>query len=94
MSVYLTDVSEKVCVKRLAAIISGNNNLFVVSGGPVEIVEIIGIVRTVIQDKSCVVGYNFDPTLPATDTAFASTGLEIRTDAADTLYTWSGVECI
>lgn len=92
-SIFKTDVSEKVCVKRLTTIMSGNNNLFVVSGGPVIITELCGYVKTEIEGKSCLIKYNFDPTVPATDTPFAASGaaLEINGDAVGAIYTWSGV---
>lgn len=79
--------------KTLTTIMSGNNNLFTVSGGPVKILEIVAYVSTVIEGKSCLINYNIDPTTPATDTAFATDGtaLEINGDAAGTLYTWGGV---
>jgi len=86
--------SGEYCVsKALATIANGNNNLFTVSGGPVKIIEIVGYVTAEIEGKSCLINYNFDPTNPATDTVFATTGtaLEINADAIGTLYTWDGV---
>ena len=81
------------CVsKTLTTIANGNNDLFVVSG-TCKIVEIVGIVSTEIEAKSCLINYNMDPTSPAGDTAFATDGtaLEINADAVGTLYTWDGV---
>ena len=81
------------CVsKTLTTIANGNNNLFVVTG-TVKIVELVGIVSTQIEGKSCLINYNMDPTSPAGDTAFATDGtaLEINADAVGTLYTWDGV---
>jgi hypothetical protein len=86
--------SGEYCVsKALATIVNGNNNLFTVAGGPVKIIEIVGYVTAEIEGKSCLINYNFDPTNPATDTVFATTGtaLEINADAIGTLYTWNGV---
>jgi hypothetical protein len=86
--------AKEMCItKTLTTIMNGNNDLFVVAGGPVKIVEIVGYVTTEIQAKSCVINYNIDPTTPATDTAFATSGagLEINADAVGTLYTWNGV---
>jgi len=87
------NVQEMAISKTVTTIMSGNNNLFVVSGGPIKILEITAYVSTVIEAKSCLINYNIDPTLPATDTPFATdtTALEINADAADTLYTWDGV---
>lgn len=81
------------CVsKTLTTIANGNNDLFVVSG-TCKIVEIVGIVTTQIEAKSCLINYNMDPTSPAGDTAFGTDGtaLEINADAVGTLYTWDGV---
>lgn len=83
----------KSVTKRLTTILSGNNNLFNIIGGPVKITEIIGIVAVQIQGKSCLINYNMDPTSPAGDTAFGTDGtaLEINADAVGTIYTWDGV---
>lgn len=79
--------------KRLTTILNGNNNLFNIVGGPVKIIEIVGIVAVQIEAKSCLINYNMDPTSPAGDTAFATDGtaLEINADAVGTIYTWNGV---
>jgi len=78
--------------KTLTTIMSGNNDLFVVTG-TVKIKEIIGIVTSGIEAKSCLINYNMDPTSPAGDTVFGTDGtaLEINGDAAGALYTWNGV---
>ena len=77
----------------LTTIMNGNNDLFIVAGGPVKIIEIVGIVTTVIETKGCLINYNVDPTSPAGDTVFGTDGtaLEINADAVGTLYTWNGV---
>lgn len=79
--------------KALATVASGLNNLFTVSGGPVKVLELVAYVTAEIEGKSCLINYSFDPTNPATDTVFATTGtaLEINADAIGTLYTWDGV---
>jgi len=92
-SIYGTnDVSARCCKKTLTTIMNGNNDLFVVSGGPIRIREIIGIVVTQIQAKSCTVNYNADPTSPATDTAFGATapGVDINGAAVGSLLTYNG----
>jgi hypothetical protein len=83
----------KSVTKRLTTILNGNNNLFNIIGGPVKIIEIIGIVAVQIEGKSCLINYNMDPTSPAGDTAFGTDGtaLEINGDTVGTLYTWDGV---
>ena len=77
----------------LTTLTNGNNNLFVVAGGPVKILEITAYVTTIIESKSCLINYNIDPTTHAGDTAFGTDGtaLEINGDAVGTLYTWDGV---
>jgi hypothetical protein len=79
--------------KTISTIANGNNNLFVVAGGPIKIIEIVGYVATEIGAESCLINYNIDPTAPATDTVFGTDGtaLEINADAVGTLYTWTGV---
>jgi hypothetical protein len=88
------DVSAKCVTKVLNGITNGLNDLFVVAGGPVKIVELIGIVTTTaIEAKSVLINYSMDPTVPAGDTAFATDGtaLEINADAVGALYTWDGI---
>lgn len=82
---------EKCATTTLTTIVNGNNNLFTISG-TVKIVEIVGIVATQIEAKSCLINYNMDPTSPAGDTAFGTDGaaLEINGDTVGALYTWNG----
>ncbi len=82
----------KSVTKRLTTILNGNNNLFNIIGGPVKIIEIIGIVVVDIEPKSCLINYNMDPTI-GTDTVFGTDGtaLEINNDVPGVLYTWDGV---
>lgn len=77
----------------LSPIMNGNNNIFIVTGGPVKIIEIIAIVETQIEGKGCLVNYNVDPTSPAGDTIFATTGtaLEINGLLVGNLFRWDGV---
>ena len=83
----------KSVTKRLTTILSGNNNLFNIIGGPIKIIEIIGIVAVQIEGKSCLINYNMDPISPAGDTVFGTDGtaLEINGDLIGTLYTWDGI---
>jgi hypothetical protein len=89
-----TNSTEKSISKTVSTIANGANNLFAVTGGPIKITEIVAYVTTTaIGGESCLIGYNIDPTTPATDTAFGTDGtaLEINADAVGTLYTWDGV---
>lgn len=88
------DVSAKSVTKVLSGITNGLQDLFVVAGGPVKIIELIGIVTTTaIEGKGCLINYSFDPTIPAGDTVFGTDGtaLEINADAVGALYTWDGI---
>lgn len=88
------DELERCVTKSLTSILSGNNDLFVIAGGPIKIIEIVGIVTTTaIEGKSCLINYNMDPTTPAGDTVFGTDGtaLEINADTVGALYTWDGV---
>jgi len=77
----------------LASLASGANNLFAVTGGPIKLTEIVAYVTGTIQSQSTLIGYNVDPTNPATATVFGTDGtaLEINADAVGTVYTWDGV---
>lgn len=86
--------SEQCVTKSLTSIVNGNNDLFVVAGGPIKIIELFGIVTTTaIEGKSALINYNMDPTIPAGDTVFGTDGtaLEINGDTVGALYTWDGV---
>jgi hypothetical protein len=79
--------------KAITTIANGNNDLFVVAGGPIKVLEIVAYVDTEIGAESVLINYNINPTAPAADTAFATDGtaLEINADAVGTVYTWDGV---
>jgi len=88
-----TTAMEKSISKDLASLAAGANNLFAVTGGPIKLTEIVTYVTGTIQTQSTLIGYNVDPTAPATDTAFGTDGtaLEINADAIGTVYSWDGV---
>ena len=88
-----TAMDEKCISVDLASLAAGANVLFTVAGGPIKLIEIVGIVTTGIQAQSTLIGYNVAVTTPAGDVAFGTDGtaLEINGDAAGTLYTWDGV---
>jgi len=93
-SEYEISMSAKSISKTVSTIANGANNLFAVSGGPIKIVEIVTYVTTTpIAAEGCLVGYNIDPTTPATDTAFGTDGtaLECNNAAVGTILTWAGV---
>jgi hypothetical protein len=81
------------CAEVEIASVATTTNLFAVTGGPIIIRDIVGVVTTNIVATTCLINYNIDPTEPATDTVFGTDGtaLEINGDAAGTVYTWDGV---
>lgn len=92
-SIYTGSVEEQTVKKSMVGIAHGGTDLFVVSGGPVKIIEIFGIVVTQIQGASILVNYVMDPTSPAGNTPFGTDGtaLEINGDLVGSLITWDGV---
>jgi len=68
------------------------NKLFTVAGGPIEVLSIVTFVTTEIGGEGCLIGYNVNPTAPATDTAWANDGtaLECNGDAVGTVYVTAG----
>jgi len=81
------------CAEVTIASVATVTNLFQVTGGPIIIRDIVGVVTTDIVATGCLINYNIDPIEPATDTVFGTDGtaLEINGDAAGTVYTWDGV---
>lgn len=77
----------------IATIAANEDVLFTVAGGPIKIIEIVGIVTGTIQAQSTLINYNVAVTTPSGDVVFGTDGtaLEINADAAGTLYTWDGV---
>lgn len=91
---YGQTMSEKCISKTVSTIANGANNLFAVTGGPIKITEIVTYVTTTpIAAEGCLIGYNIDPTTPATDTAFGTDGtaLECNNAAVGTALIWDGV---
>jgi len=86
-------LSEKCITASITTIAANEDVLFTVAGGPIKIIEIVGIVTGVIQSQSTLINYNIAVTDPAGDVAFGTDGtaLEINADASGTLYTWDGV---
>jgi len=80
---------EQTVSKEITSIVT--QDLFQVTGGPIKVVEVWGLVTTVIQTQNCSVKLLFDPTLPAGDIDLCA-ALEITTDAVGTLYSITGTE--
>ncbi len=64
-------------------------NLFSVRGGLIKIVDIVGIVQTVIQTQANSIKLLIDPENPATDTDICA-ALNVTADAVGTAYTIDG----
>ena len=81
------------CAEVTISSVAAVTNLFQVTGGPIIIRDIVGVVTTEIVGTGCLINYNIDPIAPATDTVFGTDGtaLEINGDAVGTVYTWDGV---
>lgn len=59
--------------------------IFTITGGPIEVLSLVGIVTTDIQAQACNLDIIADPTTPGTDTTIAA-ALEINDDENDTMY--------
>lgn len=92
-SIYQGGSEERSVKKSMVGIAHGATDLFVVSGGPVKIVELFGIVVTQIEGASILINYVMDPTSPAGNTVFGTDGtaLEINGDLVGSLITWDGI---
>ena len=64
-------------------------NLFSVRGGLIKIIDIVGIVQTVIETQANSIKLLIDPENPATDTDICA-ALEVTTDDVGTVYTITG----
>jgi len=80
-------VIEMATSKSLTPIATGD--LFAVAGGPIRIIEIIGVVTDTVQNQANSIKLLIDPTAPATDTDICA-ALEINADAIGTVYTITG----
>lgn len=64
-------------------------DLFSVRGGMIKIIDIVGIVQTVIQTQNNSIKLLIDPENPATDTDICA-ALNVSSDAVGTVYTITG----
>ncbi len=67
----------------------GSGNLWTISGGPVMIHEIWGVVGTVIQTQATTVQLILDPTDGGSNVALCAAGLDASADATGTIYRWT-----
>ncbi len=79
-------LSQPICVEKTdGAVLTGNDDLFVITGGPIKVLSIVGIVTTVIGGSS-----NGDlqlvTTSPAATVDFNAAPVAINSDAAGTSY--------
>ncbi len=92
-SIYVGGMEEKSVKKSMVGIAHGGTDLFVISGGPIKIIELFGIIVTQIQGASSKINYVMDPTSPAGNTAFATDGdaLDVNGLLVGNLLAWDGV---
>jgi hypothetical protein len=64
-------------------------DLFIVEGGPIKIIEIIGVVTTTIQTQANNTKLLVDPVEPATDTDLCAV-LDVTAKAAGSVFTITG----
>ena len=83
----IEDMSIRSVSKSLTPIATGD--LFAVAGGPIRIIEIIGVVTDTVETQANSIKLLVDPTAPATDTDICA-ALEINADAIGTVYTITG----
>lgn len=77
------------CIEKSdGACLNGQDNLFVITGGPILVTEFVGIVTTVIGDNVATCHIDLTVTEPAADVAL-STDVAITSDAAGTSYIFS-----
>ena len=81
--------SEERSVKKSISAIGTAGDLFVISGGPIKVIELIGVVTTVIGATQTQVKLLVDPVVPAGNTDLCAQ-LNIVDDAAGTVYTITG----
>ena len=64
-------------------------SLWTISGGPVMVHEIVGVVGTVIQTQATTVQLILDPTDGGTNVDLSTNGLDASADATGTVYRWT-----
>ena len=79
---------ERAVQKTDGAVLNGDDNLFTISGGPIMVVEFVGVVTTVIGANVATCTIQEAVTDPAGDVAL-STAVNIENDAAGTTYTFT-----
>lgn len=77
---------EKCCEKSDGAVLLGDDPIFTIAGGPIEILEIVGIVTTVIGGGETNVKLELDTTSPAATVELNAGAVDIDSDAAGTSY--------
>lgn len=74
------------CEKSDGAVLSGDDDLFTISGGPIKVVEITGIVTTTIGAGTTNVKLTLTTTTPAATVDMNAAAVDIDADAAGTSY--------
>lgn len=81
-------ITERAVEKSDGAVVTPTDDLFVVTGGPIEIIEFVGVVETIIGAGPVTCQIQGAVATPAGTVNF-STAVAIETDAAGTTYTFT-----
>lgn len=82
------DAQERSIVKSDCSVLAADEDLFVITGGPIVVTEFVGIVTTEIGAGASTCQIQIDVTEPA-GTVNLSTAVDIDADAAGTSYTFT-----
>jgi len=83
------ELIEERCIKKTISSIATSGDLFTVSGGPIKVIELVGVVTTGIGASTTRVRLLVDPTEPTTNTDLCAQ-LDINANAAGTVFTITG----
>lgn len=86
---YIQDLclaAPRCCEKSDGAVLSGDDDLFTISGGPIKLLEVTGIVTTQIGAGTTNVKLTYTTTTPAATVDMSAGAVDIDADAAGTSY--------
>ena len=86
LSWYGGDALEMCCEKSDGAVLLGDDPIFTIAGGPVQILEIAGIVTTEIGAGATNVKLQLDTTVPAATVEMNAAAVDINGDVVGTSY--------
>lgn len=86
---YIQDAvlaAPRCCEKSDGAVLSGSDDLFVVTGGPIKLLEVTGIVTTIIGAGTTNVKLTYTTDAPAATVDMSAGAVDIDADAVGTSY--------